>query len=581
MRAALLTITSLLFAASIAAPLPAQNGPDLYELAYSAETDPNAALLQVDVALRDLAAAAELQPGLRYDLLRLKADVLAHLKSWMAAADIVVELAEMAEAEPSLDRDPVPLWSQAAGFYETAGAPDKALDAMRRKLAVEELQGYDEEVLMASRLDLARLAKTTGSEQNRVEEAEGPLALSAGPQSESLPGRRMAQSTKAAFHEVEVYYATDRARDIVAMPATFYGSGRGDLELGVATVSVPDSHTPGIIEAPSIWRLEFSANPGKHVILQSVVPMVEDAFYTRLQAEFRDQGKTEAFVFVHGYNVTFDQAAKRAAQIAYDMDYSGVPILYSWPSKGSAIGYVADTAVVRLSGRRLASFLDELVARSGATTIHIVAHSMGNRALTDALEIIALRRGLDERSKPLFDQILFAAPDVDAGLFVNMIKTIRPIARRLTLYTSDKDWALESSRRLHGNAPRAGQGGTSMLADGNVDSIDMSELGEDMLAHSYFAADRSALADMASLFWRNVAPERRCGLEQRDGQSGVPVWHYRRGACASRGLIDVMAHLRQANASTVEEAQRVLKGSVQDIDMLRDLAPVIEKLMVE
>ena len=131
---------------------------------------------------------------------------------------------------------------------------------------------------------------------------------------------------------------------------------------------------------------------------------------------------------------------------------------------------------------------------------------------------------MNEASLPLFDQIVFAAPDVDAGLFVNMVRTIRPIARRLTLYASEKDWALESSRRLHGNAPRAGQGGPGTLADGSIDSIDMSELGDDMLAHSYFADDGSAIADMASLFWKNADPAKRCGLEARSDAAGQQVW---------------------------------------------------------
>lgn len=572
-------LLGLLAVTANVAPSFASSGPEYYELAYIAQVDPNTALNRVNTELKNLDLIENSDVGLRFDLLRLKADVLIDLRREVEAGIVVESLAQLAEANPSLEKDPVSLWSEAADLLEEGGSLEAAATAMQRKLLAQELRGYAPSVLSISRNRIASLRAKAGFETDENEEVAAPMGIS--PMAAPQPKGRMLPNEGSGFREVEVYYATDRARDNPSDPATFYGGDRGELELGLATVTIPNTHIPGMLEAPSIWRLEFSANPTKHVVLRSVGPLSDEAFYTRLQTEFADGSKTEAFVFIHGYNVQFDQAAKRAAQIAYDMDYVGVPILYSWPSKGSTIGYVSDTAVVRLSGRRLAGFLDDLVARSGATSIHIVAHSMGNRALTDALEIMALRRNLSEATTPIFDQILFAAPDVDAGLFVNMVQTIRPIARRLTLYASEQDWALKSSRRLHGNAPRAGQGGASTLADANVDSIDMSELGDDMLSHSYFADDRSALADMASLFWKNADPGRRCGLEAAESASGLSVWKYRQGTCATRSLIDAMAHLRMANAETTDQVLQVLSEKTSDPALLDQLVPVVEKLLFE
>ena len=55
----------------------------------------------------------------------------------------------------------------------------------------------------------------------------------------------------------------------------------------------------------------------------------------RLREEVRDSRRKEAFVFIHGYNVAFDDAIYRTAQIAYDLSFDGPPILYSWPSRAS------------------------------------------------------------------------------------------------------------------------------------------------------------------------------------------------------------------------------------------------------
>ena len=231
-----------------------------------------------------------------------------------------------------------------------------------------------------------------------------------------------------------------------------------EARLGTAGISLPPQHLPGKIERPSVWTLDFREDPGRHVVLQSVPPLDGEEAYRQMREQLAQNKADSAFVFVHGFNVPFDEAAQRTAQMAYDMNFDGLPILYSWPSRGSVLSYIADTAVVNLSGRRLSLFLEDLVARSGAKRIHLVAHSMGNRAMTDALELFALR---NSGKPPAFDQVLFTAPDIDAGLFSEMMRTIRPVARRVTLYASDKDWALAVSRRVHGDAARAGQGATA------------------------------------------------------------------------------------------------------------------------
>jgi esterase/lipase superfamily enzyme len=324
----------------------------------------------------------------------------------------------------------------------------------------------------------------------------------------------------------------------------------GELELGTATVSIPLSHRPGAIEAPSIWSFEFREDKERHIVLSSVIPKADAAVFAEMQEQLKDQDAKEAFVFVHGFNVPFNEAAMRTAQMAYDMNFEGLPILYSWPSRASVLAYIADTAVVNFSGRGLSRFLDDVVAKSGATRIHLIAHSMGNRALTDALELFALRH---KGEKPAFDQVLFTAPDLDAGLFGEMVETIRPTAERITLYASDRDWALAVSRKLHGDAPRAGQGGEGIVQLADVDSIDMTTIGEDMLAHSYYANNPSALTDILSLFWRDASPEQRCGMTKHaSDKSGY--WIYSPADCDSGALLSTLSILRRGGVTNAADA---------------------------
>jgi esterase/lipase superfamily enzyme len=376
------------------------------------------------------------------------------------------------------------------------------------------------------------------------------------PFSASMPGMGDAAPDNRPPHSViRVFYATDRARTEATRPSEVYGADRGEIDYGYADVSIPLVHRPGALEAPAIWTFEVE-DLSRHVVLKSVVPEAREEVFAKMVQHLQITGSDEAFVFVHGFNVTFADAAKRTAQIAYDMNFEGLPILYSWPSAGSLFAYLPDSAVVQVSARRLSSFLEEVVADTGASRIHLIAHSMGNRALVEALELYALRHAGEP---PAFDQALFTAPDVDAGLFAEMAETIRPAVRRMTLYTSQNDWALRASRKLHGDAPRAGEGGPGTPIPPWVDSVDMSTLGEDMLAHSYFANDASALTDILTLFWRDTPPPRRCGIGPGAAETTSAAWRYDPAHCDGGAMLSALAQLRSARIGSLPEAMALLE----------------------
>ncbi|MFK0731826.1 MAG: alpha/beta hydrolase, partial [Gloeotrichia echinulata HAB0833] len=89
-----------------------------------------------------------------------------------------------------------------------------------------------------------------------------------------------------------------------------------------------------------------------------------------------------------GFNVSFEDAALRAAQIGVDLQVPGIMAFYSWPSRGKLVSYPADEATIEASERYIAEFLLNLVQKSGAEKIHIIAHSMGNRGLLRAMQRI-------------------------------------------------------------------------------------------------------------------------------------------------------------------------------------------------
>lgn len=275
-----------------------------------------------------------------------------------------------------------------------------------------------------------------------------------------------------------------------------YGSGRGEMEVGTCDVSIPRTHRVGHMERPSLLRLELRERADRHVMLQRVQPQEQREFFEAVRRRVKASPRHDVFVFVHGYNVTFEAAARRAAQIAYDLPFEGAPVFYSWPSQGKTWKYTVDENNVAWSVPHLKKFLVDLAQNSEAESINLIAHSMGNRALTQAIHELSLE--LKEQAL-LFDQVILAAPDIDADVFQDQLApSIVKHASHVTLYASASDEALAASKMVHGNR-RAGDSAPRPLVVAGVDTIDVSLLDMGPLGHSYYGSSRFILQDMATI----------------------------------------------------------------------------------
>ncbi len=314
---------------------------------------------------------------------------------------------------------------------------------------------------------------------------------------------------------VPVHFATDRAPE-PSRPGhvAFSGlRGNGTIAFGVADVSIPVDHTPGAVERPAWWRLEFSEDPERHVVILGATALDREAFLTDLRSSLRGAPERAVLVFIHGYNVRFDDALRRTAQLTYDLHFPGTAMLYSWPSEGDPVRYTVDEANVAWTAEHLRRFLAMVLTESGAEDVHVVAHSMGNRALVAAL------RDFDWDALPdgaaRLDQVVLAAPDIDAGHFLQSAPQIAGLAGRTTLYASSGDAALTASRRVHGY-PRAGESGEDLLVVDGIDTIDASLVETDFLGHSYYGDSRSVITDLFDMIHNDAPPAERDWLH--------PVW---------------------------------------------------------
>lgn len=106
----------------------------------------------------------------------------------------------------------------------------------------------------------------------------------------------------------------------------------------------------------------------------------------------RKSARRSALLFVHGFNVTFEDAARRTAQMAYDLAFEGAPVFYRWPSQRTSPAYMFDEQNIEWAQADLKGFLEDFFTHSDAESIYLIAHSMGNRALTRAVASLLTER---------------------------------------------------------------------------------------------------------------------------------------------------------------------------------------------
>jgi esterase/lipase superfamily enzyme len=273
--------------------------------------------------------------------------------------------------------------------------------------------------------------------------------------------------------------------------------------------------------------LNFFRDDKQHIVLKSITPLSPEFFFSTINArvnpgsEKSRRGSGDLVIFIHGFNVTFEEAARRTAQIAFDYGFQGVPMMFSWPSDGKLLSYPSDREDVTWSITHIEQFFNDVLTKTRAKRVHLIAHSMGNQGLIGALNTMALRRGRNET--PLFENIILAAPDFDAQLFQQQIAPNSiSLARRWTLYTSKKDAALNISSSVN-SAWRLGLSPVTIVS--GMDIIDASEIEVTPWSvpqfHSYYASKQTVVDDIIATL-KGVVPARRNLLSRT--KSGSTYW---------------------------------------------------------
>lgn len=309
------------------------------------------------------------------------------------------------------------------------------------------------------------------------------------------------------YHIMRVYYATDRKPTDAKEPYLHFAGDRGPLSFGVVNVALPRTHEVGQLEAPSILRLEFTADPEKHVTLQSLQELDVDTWRAEIARRATALGNPGILLFIHGYNSSFADAARRAGQLAFDLKFPGAALLFSWPSRAATLEYTVDEQAAEWSIPDMKAVLASIATIAPGAPVYVIAHSMGNRVLTRGFKALLED---DPGKRRAFKQIVLAAPDIDADVFMREIApAILNKGPHFTLYASSNDKALAASRGVHGGYRRLGESGDNIIVLSGLDTVDASTVDTEFLGHSYFGDSGTVVSDLKYVIRKSLPPEKR------------------------------------------------------------------------
>lgn len=312
-----------------------------------------------------------------------------------------------------------------------------------------------------------------------------------------------------------VWFGTNRRPLDPADPGKGFGSEVDErIHFGKRIVRIPSSHRVGELGSPLWKRLLLQVDD--RITVDPATVLAREAFERDVRRFLGglDASDRNVLVYIHGFNTGFDDAARRAAQLGFDLKVPGITVLYSWPSRGSVSGYLADLSAIEASEAQIADFLIAVSALADRGKVHIIAHSMGNRGLLRALHRATAQAAL--RAGTRFGQIFLSAPDISVAAFRQLASVYPQVAERTTLYVADQDRALAALEWFTEGGSRVG-GSPPVLVLPGIDTVRVRDNSLFRLGHSYFAEEPDVLRDIrAQLYWRE-------GPERRRARFGQPV----------------------------------------------------------
>jgi esterase/lipase superfamily enzyme len=388
-------------------------------------------------------------------------------------------------------------------------------------------------------------------------------------------------------NRVEVIYLTDRKDDSTTPGTPKYGFKRSrSLAFGVAdvefgeNVSWPDlvkasteskrtiklpmrvvkttelirfPPTPKVlVEAPEVMGTGVKAASQPSGVVP--VPTTEPSLHRELRLEIGRQAhqavdeikarlaKTpskEIYLFVHGYNNTFDDGVTTIAEIWHFLGREGVPIAYTWPAgRGGLRGYTYDRESSEFTVYHLKQCLRVLAAIPEVEHVNIISHSRGTDVTASALRELHLEiagtdftNNLVTRQQLKLGTVVLAAPDLDTEVVIQRMVTARlgRVPERFVMYCCANDKALGLATWLFEGTSRLGKLKSDMFTPEELASLRDNKTVQIVNAkiknagafgHDYFHSNPAVSSDLILAMRYHLQPGDDTGRPLGDDKTG-------------------------------------------------------------
>jgi esterase/lipase superfamily enzyme len=365
-----------------------------------------------------------------------------------------------------------------------------------------------------------------------------------------------AQASPASFDDVapplrtntvDILYATDRRPQPQDDGTLAYGYDRSpSLAVGSCVVEIGEniSWDTLVEQSQEVERSEklplhirditeqvrFPATPMPFVMDNGqpmVTPEVQAAYEQaaeQVHQEIRQRltltQRKAAYVYVHGYNNTFEDGALVVAEFWHFLGRQGVPILYTWPAGfGGLRGYTRDRESGEFTIFHLKQFLRVLASIPELEELHIIAHSRGTDVLTSALRELYIETqasGKSFRTVYNIKNVVLAAADLDLEVVTQRIAAeyMGMGVERTTVYVSQVDKAIGFSGFLFFSLRRMGQLRPEDLTDEQRHHLERvartqlidARVPSGFIGHAYFYRHPAVSADLILLLRDQLEP---------------------------------------------------------------------------
>lgn len=221
-------------------------------------------------------------------------------------------------------------------------------------------------------------------------------------------------------------------------------------------------------------------------------------------------------MFIHGFNTSFEDAILDTALLAYQVNLRGAACVYSWPSfsdhwptkieKLTKLRHTYDFDLV--ASANAVSYFEEFLLtiskKSRAAKIHIVAFSMGNRIVANALN--------DMQLPPNIATISLVAPDLELSKLKELVPNVKSDLTSITLYACSNDLALRVGEWITSYA-RAGFVADRPFVANGLDTVDASFVNNNLIGHGYLSSSPIVFSDLHYVIL-GVQPQWRSCLDR-------------------------------------------------------------------